>query len=56
MLIDSLYLLSKFVEDLLKQGYQLTYQDNDKVIYANNKYKIIIKNNFNYLIIVIMEI
>lgn len=54
--IDSLYLLSKFVEDLLKQGYQLTYQDNDKVIYANNKYKIIIKNNFNYLIIVIMEI
>lgn len=54
--IDSLYLVSEYVDDLLKQGYQLTYQDDDKVIYANNKYKIIIKNSFNYLIIVIMEI
>lgn len=55
-MIDSLYLVSNYTRELVKEGYKLTYQDNNKTIYSNKKYKIIIKDNLNYLIILIMEL
>ncbi len=54
--IDSVYLLSNYTEELSKSGYVLTYEDKNKMIYKNNKYKVIIKSNLNYIIILIMEI
>lgn len=54
-LIDSMYLVSDFTETLVKDGYEYTYSDEYKKIYENNKYKIIIKNSLDYLIILIME-
>lgn len=53
--IDSIYLISNYIEELIKSGYKLTYEDKYKKIYKNNQYKIIIKDNLNYLIILIME-
>lgn len=53
--IDSIYLVSNYVEELVKSGYKITYEDKNKKIYKNDKYKIIIKNNLNYIIILIME-
>lgn len=55
-MIDSLYLISGYVDELSKDGYKLTYEDKNKKIYKNDQYKIIIKDNLNYLIVLIMEI
>ena len=55
-MIDGLYLVSSFTNELLNTGYKLTYQDSYKTIYSNNKYKVVIKNNLDYLVILIMEI
>ena len=54
-LIDSIYLVSSFTENLINDGYEFTYSDNYKKIYKNNEYKIIIKSSLDYLIILIME-
>ncbi len=54
-LIDSLYLLSNYTDELIKQGFTLYYRDNQKVIYTSNDYRVIIKDNLNYLVILIME-
>lgn len=53
--IDSMYLISDFTDSLLQEGYQFTYSDSLKKIYKNKQYKIIIKNNLGYLIVLIME-
>lgn len=55
-MIDSMYLVSNYVDALLDEGFNLKYQDDNKSIYVNDKYKVVIKNNLNYLIIIIMEI
>ena len=55
-MIDSLYLISDYIEELANSGFQLTYEDKFKKIYINNEYKIIVKDNLNYLIILIIEI
>ncbi len=55
-MIDSLYLVSNFTNKLTEEGYKQTYLDSGKSIYMNDKYKIVVKNNFDYLIILIMEI
>ena len=55
-MLDSLYLASNFTEELLKQGYKLTFYNDQKTIYKNDEYQIILKDNFDYLIILIMEI
>ena len=55
-MIDSLYLVSDFTDDLTNQGFKQTYKDENKMIYSNKDYKIIVKNNLDYLIILIMEI
>jgi hypothetical protein len=54
-MLDSLYLASNFTEELLKQGYKLTFYNDQKTIYKNDEYQIILKDNFDYLIILIME-
>lgn len=55
-LIDSIYLIADFTEELVSEGYALTYEDQFKKIYKSKDYKIIIKSNMSYLIILIMEI
>lgn len=54
-ILDSMYYVSNFIQSLEKSGYKLSYKDLQKTIYKNNKYKIIIKNNSNYLIVLIVE-
>jgi len=54
-MLDSLYLASSFTEELLKQGYKLTFYNDQKTIYKNDEYQVILKDNFDYLIILIME-
>ena len=55
-MLNSIYLVSNFTEELLKNGYELTFYNDQKYIYKNDEYQIILKDNFNYLIILIMEI
>lgn len=53
--INSLYLSANYQESLKKEGYKLTYETATKKIYENKKYQIIIKENLDYLIIIIKE-
>ena len=55
-MLDSIYLASGFTEELLNQGYKLTYCNEQKTIYKSDKYQVVLKDNFDYLIIIIMEI
>jgi hypothetical protein len=55
-MLNSIYLASDFTEELLKEGYELTFYNDQKYIYKNEEYQIILKDNFNYLIVLIMEI
>lgn len=53
-MIDTMFFISSFTEDISIDGYKLVYEDDYKKIYQNNKYKIIIKQNLQYLIILMM--
>lgn len=55
-MVDSIYLVSNYTNELIKQGYRMSYNSDNKVIYTNGEYKIIIKDNLNYLVILIMEV
>lgn len=55
-MMNSIYLVSNYTETLSEQGYRLSYNSDDKVIYTNGEYKVIIKNSLNYLVIIIMEV
>jgi hypothetical protein len=55
-MLDSIYLASAFTENLISKGFDLTFYNEQKYIYKNDKYQIILKDNFNYLIVLIMEI
>lgn len=55
-MLDSIYMASSFTEELINQGYELTFYNEQKSIYKNDEYQIILKDNFNYLIVLIMEI
>lgn len=55
-MIDSLYLVSSYVEELENEGYELSSSKENKLIYVNDEYKIIIREDLNYLVILIMEI
>ena len=46
----------RFTEELKKSGYTLTYENIDKCIYQNNKYKITLMDKLDYVIIIIAEI
>jgi len=54
-LLDSMYLIADTIEELKQEGYTLTYEDKYKKIIQNNTYKIIIKENMNYLILLILK-
>ena len=53
--IGSMYLINNYIECLEEQGYKLEFNNDNKVIYSNDKYKVIIKSNMNYIIILLME-
>ena len=53
--IDTLYILQNFINALEKDKYESILNNQNKIIYKNNKYKIIIKNSMDYLCILIME-
>ena len=54
-MLDSMYLVSNYTNELEKDGYEKTYDKNNKQIYVGKKYQVVIKNNLDYLIILIME-
>ena len=54
-MLDSLYLVSNYTDILEKDGYKKTFDKNNKLIYEGKKYKVVVKNNLDYLIILIME-
>ncbi len=54
--INSMYLVSNYEDELINQGYELIMDSNSKKIYKNDNYEVVIKNNMNYIIIIIMEI
>lgn len=53
--IEVMYFVSDYIDNLIKDGYILTYEDRLKKVFKNDKYKVVIKSNFNYLIILILE-
>lgn len=55
-LIQTMYFISDYSLELEESGYQLTYSDSVKKIYNNGKYKVVVKEDLNYLIILIMEV
>ena len=54
-MIDAMYLVSNYTKVLEDDGYEKTYDRNNKQVYIGDKYKVVIKNNLDYLIILIME-
>ncbi len=55
-MLDSIYLASSFTEELINNGYELTFYNDQKYIYKNDEYQVILKDNFTYLIVLVMEI
>ena len=54
--ISSMYYVSNYIDELVKLGYENKLDNYDKKIYCSDKYQVIIKNNMNYVVILIMEI
>ena len=54
--ISSMQLSVNFKEQLIKDGYKEVLNSITKCIYENKKYKIIIMNEFDYLIIVMVKL
>lgn len=54
--ISSMLLSVSFKEQLIKDGYKEILNSESKCIYENNKYKIIIMDEFDYLIIVMVKL
>ncbi len=54
--LDTMFLTMGFEEKLVSDGYNLTYNNSAKRIYENDKYRVIIKEDLDYLIVLIMEI
>ncbi len=50
--VNSMDLIAPFKKDLLESGFKNTLDTSNKVIYENQKYKIIIMEEFDYLIVV----
>ena len=45
-----------FKEQLIKDGYKVITDNTSKSIYQNNKYQVIIMDEFDYLIIVMVKL
>lgn len=54
--LNTMYLVNDLIGDLENQGYKNVYDTLEKKIYENNKYQIVIKENMDYLIILIVEV
>jgi hypothetical protein len=54
--LDSMFITMGFEEKLVNDGYKLTYNNNTKRIYENKKYRVIIKEDLDYVIVLLMEI
>ena len=54
--ISSMQLASKFIKQLEKDGFKEKMSDGKKNIYENNKYRVIIMDEFNYLIVVMVKL
>ncbi len=54
--IPTMQLVSSFTNKLKEQGYKKVSESNTKIIYKNNKYQVIIMEEFDYLIIVMVKL
>lgn len=54
--ISSMQLASSFKDKLLEDGYTEVLKGNEKCIYKNNKYQVIIMDEFDYLILVMVKL
>lgn len=54
--IDTMQFAAKYIENLKSKGYEQKYTSDSKVIYENEKYQIIIMEEFDYLIIVMVRL
>lgn len=54
--IDSMYLVASYEESLTQEGYTLAFQSSQKKIYQKEKKQIIIKENMNYIILLLKEV
>ncbi len=54
--INSMQLSINFKEQLLKDGYKLIMDNTSKAIYQNDKYQVIIMDEFDYLIVVMVKL
>ena len=55
-IVKSMQLASNFIEKLIKDGYKEISHSTSKSVYENNKYKVIIMDEFDYLIIVMVRL
>lgn len=53
---DTLMITNDFRDNLVENGYKEILNSTDKLIYSNNDYKVIIMNEFDYLIIVMVKL
>lgn len=53
---SSMQLASKFISNLVKDGYKEILNGSNKKIYENNKYQIVIMDKFDYLIVVMVKL
>jgi len=49
-------LATSFKSELISSDYKTTLDSKNKAIYENGKYKVIIMDEFNYLIIVMVKL
>ena len=55
-LLDTMYLINDYYVILDEKGFKLIRDEADKKVFINDKQEIIIKETFDYLIIIIMEL
>ena len=54
--IDTMQFATKYIENLKEKGYEQKFTSESKVIYENEKFQIIIMEEFDYLIIVMVRL
>ena len=54
--ISSMNLIANFKNNLIQDGYKEVMSSHDKTIYKNNKYQVIIMEQFDYLIVVMVKL
>ena len=54
--MSNMQLSSTFREELKKEGYQEIVTTEEKAIYESKKYKVIVMDEFDYLIVVMVKL